>query len=237
MDPEILGVIPARGGSKRIPDKNLKEIDGKPLIAHTIEQAQRSQFLTRTIVSTDDSSIKQAALAYGGDVPFERPSELATDTAKTREVVTHAVDWFESQGQKFDIVCKLQPTNPLRKTDDIDESIRKLVSAEAESVITVNTYLFPPDWALSEDERGFLTEHYHDGYLWEGRTRSQDSAQLYCPNGAVMAATIPAWKKYQTFYTDKTVAYTMPPTRSFDIDEPPDLELVKHLIETDFISS
>lgn len=234
MNRDILGVIPARGGSKRIPGKNLKEISGKPLIAHTIEQAQKSHLLTRTIVSTDDSSIKETALEYGGDVPFNRPAELATDTAKTREVVTHAIDWLEARDEEFDIVCKLQPTNPLRIADDIDESIRRLVSFDAQSVISVNSYLFPPDWALTEDEGGYLTEHFHDGYLWEGRTRSQDSAELYCPNGAVMAATIPAWKEYQTFYTSETVAYTMPPTRSFDIDEPPDLELVKHLMETGF---
>lgn len=234
MEHTVLGVIPARGGSKRIPGKNLEIIDGKPLIAHTVDQAMKARHLSRTIVSTDDPSIKNAAFEHGAEVPFDRPAELATDTAKTREVVTHAVNWFEDRGEAFDIVCKLQPTNPLRRPRDIDDSLERLVSTGGESVISVNEYLYPPDWALTEDERGHLTEYYNEGYLWEGRTRSQDSADLYCPNGVVMAATISAWHEYGTFYTDETVAYSMPPTRSFDIDEPPDLELVRHLMETGF---
>ena len=126
MSRKILGIIPARGGSKRIPGKNLKNIDGRPLIAHTVEQAALSRRLHRTIVSTDDEKIKQAVIDYGGEVPFDRPSELATDTAKTREVITHVLDILEDQGEYFDIVCKIQPTNPLRLPQDIDEAIDRL---------------------------------------------------------------------------------------------------------------
>lgn len=227
-----LAVIPARGGSKRIPKKNLKDVAGKPLIAHTVEQAQSADWPTEVVVSTDDEEIKETARMYGARVPFDRPAELATDTAKTREVVTHALEWYEAEGYTFDYVCKLQPTSPLRTPDDIDQSLDHLSAEGAESIISVNEYFFPPEWSLTYDENGHLTEYLVEGYLWEGRTRSQDTEVPLCPNGAVMAATVPAWRKHGTFYTEDTIGYEMPRTRSFDVDEPRDLEFVRRLFNS-----
>lgn len=231
MNDRVLGVIPARGGSKRIPGKNLEDVAGKPLIAHTIEQAKQARALSRTIVSTDDEAIAAEAREYGADVPFERPEELATDTAKTREVVTHALEWFEDRGESFDAVCKLQPTSPLRTAEDIDGTVDELLSSDAQSVLSVCEYVFPPEWSLTETDDGYLTEHLLEGYLWQGKTRSQDTSTPVCPNGAVMVATADAWHEFGTFYTDRTRGYEMPTARSFDVDVPRDLELVRTLLE------
>lgn len=231
MDFRTLGVVPARGGSKRIPNKNLKEVAGRPLIAHTIEQAHAAESLSKTIVSTDNEAIAATAREFGADVPFERPPELATDTAKTREVVTHALEWFEDRGEHFDAVCKLQPTSPLRTPEDVDGAVSELLTSKAQSVISVCEYVFPPEWSLTDDEDGYLTEYLYEDYLWEGKTRSQSTSKPVCPNGAVMVATADAWHEFQTFYTDRTLGYEMPTERSFDVDVPRDLEFVRQLLK------
>lgn len=235
MDCRTLGVIPARGGSKRIPNKNLKEIGGKPLVAHTIEHAAQSEHLTEAVVSTEDEEIKKTAKEYGGEVPFDRPAELATDTAKTREVVTHALDWFEERGETFDYVCRLQPTSPLRKPEDIDACIETVHEDEdATGVMTVSEYFFPPEWSLTERDDGYLTEYLVDGYLFdEGQTRSQNTGNVYCSNGAVSIAAVDAWRETGMFYTERSLAYEVPRIRSFDLDEPEDLKVVRALFESD----
>ena len=233
MNCRTLGVIPARGGSKRIPNKNLKQVDGKPLVAHTIEHATESEYLTEAIVSTEDEDIKQVAREYGGNVPFDRPEELATDTAKTRQVVTHALDWFDEQGEEFDYVCRLQPTSPLRKPKDIDGCIKKINETDATAVMTVSQYFFPPEWSLTEGDGGFLAEYLVDGYLLdEGQTRSQNTGRVYCSNGSVSIADVEAWREVGMFYTDKLLPFEVPKIRSFDLDEPDDLTVVRALIES-----
>lgn len=233
MDCRTLGVIPARAGSKRIPDKNLKEVGGKPLVAHTIEHAAESEHLTEAIVSTEDEEIKRVAREYGGNVPFDRPEELASDTAKTRQVVTHALDWFEERGETFDYVCRLQPTSPLRKPEDIDGCIEKIDSTDATSVMTVSEYFFPPEWSLTEREDGFLTEYLVDGYLFDqGQTRSQETGNVYCSNGAVSIADVDAWRETGMFYTDRSLPYQVPRIRSFDLDDEDDLTVVRALFDS-----
>lgn len=238
MDSRTLGVIPARGGSKRIPRKNLKEVAGKPLIAHTIEDAAESEHLRKAIVSTEDEEIKQTAQAYGANVPFDRPQELATDTAKTREVVTHALDWFEERGETFDYICRLQPTSPLRIPSDIDRCIEKIEQTDGKGVMTVSEYFFPPEWSLTEDENGFLTEYLVDGYLFhEGQTRSQNTGKVYCSNGAVSLADVEQWRETGMFYLPQSLPVEMPRIRSFDIDEPDDLRIAEALLESNQIDT
>lgn len=233
MNCRTLGVIPARGGSKRIPNKNLKEVEGKPLVAHTIEHASKSDHLTEIVVSTEDPEIKRVAEEYGGNVPFDRPEELATDTAKTRQVVTHALDWFEERGETFDYVCRLQPTSPLRKSEDIDGCIAKIHETDATAVMTVSEYFFPPEWSLTERDDGYLTEYLVDGYLFdEGQTRSQNTGNVFCSNGAVSIADVEVWREVGMFYTDKSLPYVIPRIRSLDIDEPEDLIIVRALMKS-----
>ena len=135
----ILGLTLARGGSKSIPRKNIKPILGIPLIAYTIAEALRSEWLTRYIVSTDDEEIQQVALQYGAEAPFLRPAEFSTDSSSSVAAMQHAVNWVESQeGIKYDYIVELMCTNPMKTVEDIDSSIEKLVKTEADSVIAMH---------------------------------------------------------------------------------------------------
>lgn len=230
MSRDVLAVIPVRGGSKRIERKNLKEVGDKPLVAHAIADATAADQIGRTIVSTDDSRIRAVAQEYGGDAPFERPANLATDKTPTSPVITHTLDWLGEIGETFEIVCLVQATVPFRKPADIDGAIRKLRdSSDAQSVITVTKYADPPQWAITETDAGYLTEYYETGVLWGDVKRSQDLDELTYPNGAVYAAYTDAWREQESFYTDRTVSYSMPPDRSSDIDDPWELELARAL--------
>jgi CMP-N-acetylneuraminic acid synthetase len=135
----ILGLTLARGGSKSVPRKNIKHIAGVPLIGYTISEALKSRYITRYIVSTDDEEIQQVAIKYGAEVPFLRPSELSRDESSSVDAMKHAVDWIEEQEQvKYDYVIELMCTNPMKTVEDIDASIEKLITTNADSVIAVN---------------------------------------------------------------------------------------------------
>lgn len=230
---DVFAVIPARGGSTRIPNKNLKCVGGTPLIAHTIRQAESSSTIDRCVVSTDDDEIAAVAEEYGGNVPFMRPTELATDEATSPPVVKHALEWFEDRGNSPDIVVMLQVTSPLRTGDDIDGAVEQLHDDDASSVVSVAEFKTPPQWALELDDDGNLSAHFDEELFWtDDIPRSQDLRTLYHPNGAVFAAEVATFHQECNFYTTNTIGYEMPPDRSIDIDEPFDLELVKALFES-----
>ncbi len=123
MMQNIIAIIPARGGSKRLPCKNIRDLCGKPLIAWTIEQAKNSKFIDKVVVSTDDEEIAAISREYGVDVPFLRPKELATDESPSIDLIKHALDFFKKKGETYDIIILLEPTSPLRKKNDIDAAI------------------------------------------------------------------------------------------------------------------
>ena len=138
MKMRVLGIIPARGGSKGVPDKNIRPLGGKPLLVYTAEQALAARLLTRVVLSTDDLRIAEVGRAAGVEVPFMRPAALATDEAKSLPVVLHALEWVEAQeGQEYDAVMMLQPTTPFRLASDIDKAIELLEETGADSVISV----------------------------------------------------------------------------------------------------
>lgn len=157
-DLKVLGLIPARAGSKGIPGKNIKLLGGKPLIAYTIESALASSQLSMTMVSTEDEAIAQVGKDTGAQVPFLRPRELSQDTSPTLEVVIHAVKAFEEIGQHFDAVCLLQPTSPFRPVGFIDEAITRFFSTKVDSLISVRQvpHHFNPHWTFEESETGLL---------------------------------------------------------------------------------
>jgi len=227
MSEKTLGVIPARAGSKRVPDKNIREMDGKPLIAHAIEQANNSQVLDEVIISTDNKKIQKVAEEYGGNVPFQRPAKLATDEATNDKVIQHALDWFESKNELFKYVCLVSVTTPFRSVNDIDKSLSKLYKSSSDSIVSVTTYDIPPFWAI--EFNGEELDPYFDENPWK-KTRTQEFPKLYHPNGAIFAARVSAFEKVEGFYTDHTIGYKMPPKRSLDIDEPFDLELARALV-------
>lgn len=214
----ILGIIPARGGSKGIPGKNLKILGGKPLMAWTIEEAQKSCYIDRLILSSEDPAIIRAAGEWGCETPFIRPGELAQDDTPGMEVVIHAIDNIE---EKFDYVLLLQPTSPLRKVRDIDECIESCIMAGAPACVSVCAAVQHPCWMHTLDEENRLRP-----LLPAGNTlyRRQDLPVVYVENGAVYLAETGYLMKERGFIGRETLAYVMPVERSVDIDH-----------ETDFI--
>ena len=155
---QIVCIIPARGGSKGLPGKNIKDFCGKPLIAHTIEQAKQSKYIDRVIVSTEDDTIACTSLDYGAEVPFIRPVELAGDEVATIDVLLHAINWLENIGQyTFDIIVLLHVTTPLRSVADIDNCIALLVDEKADNIFSVaESHRNPYFNMVEEDTNGFV---------------------------------------------------------------------------------
>lgn len=155
---KILGLIPARGGSKGVPRKNIKLLNNKPLIQYTSTIALQSTLLDKVIVSTDDNEILNLSKELGLEIPFKRPSNLAIDSSPTLPVVLHALDFYESKGIIFDAVCLLQITSPFRTVDFLDKAISKFIESKADSLISVQEipHEFNPHWAFVEDENNYL---------------------------------------------------------------------------------
>lgn len=218
---KVLALIPARGGSKGIPGKNILPIGGKPLIQWTIDAARASHYIDRVILSSDDDAIMAVAAAGGCEVPFQRDVSLAGDTASSIDVVVDALERVPG----YDIVVLLQPTSPLRSTSDIDGVLELLESTGAPVCVTVQAAEEHPYWTFYTDEQGCLAHYVKppDGMP----TRRQDLPDAWCLNGAVYAANIDFFLEFRSFLTKKTVCYPMPIERSLDIDTPADVE---HLI-------
>lgn len=233
MSKSVIGIIPARSGSKRLPRKNLKELGGKPLLAHTIDQAKSAEILDDVLVSTDSDEIKRVARKFGGWVPFDRPKELATDKATNNQVVKHALNWLAARDRNYEIVCMLQVTSPFRTAHDIDEAINSLMYSKASSLVSTTEFQTPPFWAVKAIDNGeYLRPYFGDEYLWS-KTQSQSVPTLHHPNGAIFAAEVQAFNESVSFYTDRTIEHRMPRSRSIDIDEPFDLEIARALFKSE----
>ncbi|GBE04753.1 CMP-N,N'-diacetyllegionaminic acid synthase [bacterium BMS3Abin10] len=212
---KILGIIPARGGSKRIPRKNIKQLSGKPLVAWTIEQAKSSKYIDNIIVSTEDEEIAEISKKYGAEVPFLRPKELAADEAKVSDVVLHAINWFERNNEFYDLLVRLQLTSPLRKIGDIDEAIELLFSKSAEAIISVCEVEHHPYWAGVLPEDGCMRDFLKPGTVGKSR---QELPVCYRLNGSISLAYVNYLKNNRSFWGKNTYAYVMPRERSLDID-------------------
>ena len=224
---KILGIIPARGGSKSIPRKNIKKLLGKPLIAYTIEAAKKSRFLTRTIVSTDDPEIARVALRYGGDAPFLRPKKIARDTSTTMEAVHHVLSWFKKHGdEEYDYLMILQPTSPLRTAFDIDACIRLAVDKKADSVMSMKELDDFAPKKIKKIKNSKILPYFED----EGSqsSRRQDLEKMYKRNCAVYLTRM-NYIMLGDFFGKKSLAYIMPEERSLDINAPHDFLLAEFL--------
>lgn len=220
---EIIGIIPARGGSKGLPHKNIKTIAGKQLIGYTIESALKSAMLSRVIVSTDDGRIAEISRKYGVEV-IDRPTELAKDETPTVDVILHVFKILKSENV---VIVLLQPTSPLRNVQDIDESIKLFLKNDCESVVSVCEASHSPYWGFNIDNK-YLKSIFGVKYL---KTRRQELPKAYIPNGAMYISTLKALEEHKSFYCDKTLPYLMPLERSMDIDNELDFILVELLIE------
>lgn len=226
----ILAFIPARGGSKRIPRKNIIPLAGKPLIAWTIEAALQLDDAD-VFVSTDCPEIAQIAEEYGAWVPFLRSDKTATDTASGYQALEESINWLSAQGKRYDIICYLQPTSPLRTIDDIQGALAKLMNTKgAESVVSVAELEHPAQWNMELPEDGNM-QNFIERQLPQLTQRSQDLVKSYRLNGAIYAITVDAFMRQKTAYiAGTTFAYPMPAERSVDIDHPSDLQLAEYLI-------
>ena len=228
MDPATIALIPARGGSTRVPGKNLAEVGGTPLVGRAVTCAREAELIDRVILSTDDPEIAAVGEEYGAEVPFLRPAELADDTAPMAGVVSHLLD--ELDVTAAGVIVILQPTVPFRTPGDVDAAVGKLRDGEVTSVVGVTRYETPPQWACAVDADGRLVPVGDANMLWgEPPVRSQDLQPRVHPNGAIFAMRVGAWRRHRTFYTDDTVGYEMPLRRSVDIDTPDDLAYARYL--------
>lgn len=220
----VLGLIPARGGSKGLPGKNITPVAGRPLIAWTIDCALASRYLDRLVTSTDDEDIRLCARRYGSEAPFERPAELATDEANVIETALHALTALDAE---FDLLVLLQPTSPLRRPADIDGCLERLVTSDADACASVVQPDKSPYWCLRENSDGTLAPLFPD----IAAKRRQALPNTWVPNGAVYAVRTAALRQQRCFLTSKAVGYPMPRERSIDIDDPLDLHLASCLLE------
>ncbi len=220
---KFLAIIPARGGSKRLPGKNIINLAGKPLISWTIEAARGSKYIDSVIVSTDDNEIAMTARKYSANIPFMRPDNLATDTATSVDVVFHALDELEDNGEFYDCVILLQPTSPLRTSQNIDESIELLQHEKCDAVISVCKMEHSPLWCNKIPINGDLSNFLDNSVI---NKRSQDLDQYYRLNGAIYLCNISKLKKEKTFFLkNNSKAYKMKREQSVDIDNKIDLQL------------
>jgi CMP-N,N'-diacetyllegionaminic acid synthase len=229
MSLRVLGIITARGGSKGIPHKNIALLLGKPLLAWTAEAALDAQRLTRTVLSTDDPAIAAVAEAYGVEVPFLRPPELAQDDTPTIPVLQHVVERLAAAGEHFDAVLTLQPTNPLRRAEDIDGAIRLLEETGADSVISFV--------AVGEKHPARMKQIDHEGRVsdppfaeaCEGQPR-QSLSELYLREGSIYLTRRPVLMEQGTLKGADCRAWILPPERACNIDTPFDLFLAEQLL-------
>jgi CMP-N,N'-diacetyllegionaminic acid synthase len=223
MAMSILALIPARGGSKGIPRKNIKELCGKPLIAWSIEVALNADFVDHVVVSTDDEEIAKIALNYGAEVPFLRPPELAQDETPGIDPVLHALGKLP----KFDSILLLQPTSPLRNVSDIDGILKMCQEHQAPAAVSICESSKHPNWMFYCGENGNLSP-YEDLPIAK---RRQELPKIYTVNGALYLAKTSWLLEHKSFFSPDTLGYTMPSDRSEDIDSPFDWEVVEFLMK------
>jgi CMP-N,N'-diacetyllegionaminic acid synthase len=221
---KILYVIPARGGSKGIPRKNIKLLNGKPLIYYSIDVARQLTDDINICVSTDDDEIIKVVENYGLKVPFKRPNYLATDTATTNDVLLHAINFYEAKGIYYDLLVLLQPTSPLRNATHIKEALN-LYHEQLDMVVSVKKS-YAPAILCTENENGFLEFCFNKSGL-----RRQDFSTFYEYNGAIYVINIEKLKKIEIGEFTSKKKYVMDEISSLDIDTPLDWIIAENIIK------
>lgn len=212
---KILAIIPARGGSKRLPGKNIRILGGKPLIAWTIEPAIQSGLFCDVLVSTDDPAIADVAKHYGAIVPWLRPEELATDTAGSVEVALHAIDWYEANQEPLDGIALLQPTSPFRSRESIKDSVMLFQANNGRSLTSFKLAESHPSWCFKIRKNQLIP---FQGWN-ETNKRSQDLETAYVTDGSIYMTSPYELKANHSFLNSHTIPYIIKTTReSIDID-------------------
>jgi N-acylneuraminate cytidylyltransferase len=217
----ILAIIPARAGSKGIPQKNIRPFCGKPLIAWTIEAALQSKYLDHVILSSESPDIMNIAKSYGCDVPFQRPPHLAEDSTPGIAPILHAIE----QTPGYDYVMVLQPTSPLRRAEDIDHCIERTLLKDASACVSVNEPQQNPFWMYTKEQNCTL----HPLLASESYTCRQQLPKAYALNGALYLAKTSWLIHNKTFMSPETISFEMPIERSIDIDSLFDFFMAEHV--------
>ena len=225
---KVLGLIPARGASKRLPKKNLRQINGKPLIYWSIVEAQESEYVDSVVVSTEDIEIKQYSYNQGIDCVIDRPPSLAQDESRSIDVILHAVDVLAKQGKKYEYVMLLQPTSPLRTSKHIDDALKLMSAKKATVVVSVCETEHPASWMgyLSKD---LMMDEFLDSLKTDLANGSD--RESYQINGAIYLLKISALIKQKIpFPTPGAFAYIMKRADSVDIDTQLDFDFAEYLM-------
>lgn len=222
---KVLAIIPARGGSKGIPRKNVKAISGKPMIQYTIEAAKDCEYIDKVIVSTEDEEIADISMRAGAIVPFSRPEELATDEAKIIDVVMHAVEFYEHKAEHFDIIVLLQPTSPLRNAEDVTKALEYFIRKEQKSLVSVSEVSESPIFMRSFNKENELEKIVSE----DDDVRGQDMKKYYRINGAIYINKASELNP-QTSFNDNQMGYVLTKEHGIDVDEPQDLVVAEYYL-------
>lgn len=222
-----IAIIPARGGSKRIPRKNIKDFHGKPMIAYSIEAALISGCFDEVCVSTDDNEIAEVALRYGATIPFIRPSGLADDYASTQDVMTHALNWYKQSNRVITHVCCIYATAPFITPEALQNGLSALKSDDLDYAFSATSYSFPIQRAIKLTEQGTV-EMFQPEHL---STRSQDLEEAYHDAGQFYWGTAPAFINRKPFFSSRAKAILLPRKYVQDIDTQEDWELAEALFK------
>lgn len=220
-----VAIVPARGGSKGVPRKNLRPLAGRPLIGHSIRAGLDARRVDRVVVSTEDREIAKVSRDLGAEV-IDRPTGLATDSAPMMGVVVHALDVLERGGARVDVVVLLQPTSPLRTAGDVDAAVSRFEEGGCDSVVSVCRAEHPPQWSFTL-EGGLLRPLLDPGFL---SMRRQDLPETYTTVGAIFVSTPSFVRRTGSFFAGRAAPYVMPPERGVDIDTEVDLALAELLL-------
>jgi pseudaminic acid cytidylyltransferase len=228
LSAKVIAIIPARGGSKRIPGKNIKTLAGKPILLYTITAAVESGLFERVVVSTDSQDIAEVALQYGAEVPFLRDNSLADDFTPVSSVTADTLLRLDPVGDKFDTVAQLMPNCPLRTAADITDSYRQFEATGAGSQLSVVRYGWQnPWWAMRQNDNHELEPVFEE----QTTKRSQDLPELFCPTGAIWWARTEVLLRTKTFHVENRTGWEIPWQRGIDIDTLEDWEMAETLLK------
>jgi len=229
-DKTFLAIIPARGGSKGLPGKNIKELCGKPLIAWSIEAGLKSKYLDEVVVSTDYQSIADIAKEYGASAPFLRPDYLASDTATSFDAVKHTIDYYKNElNREFDYIVLLEPTSPLREMTDIDNAIEQLLNSSADSIVGISkTEDQNPAFLVNKDSSDFISGYQNKDMKV---LRRQDILDVYFFEGTIYVSKSDVLLVKKTFYHKNTIGYEVPKYKSLEIDDIDDFIMVEAIMK------
>lgn len=230
----ILGIIPARGGSKGLPGKNIRMLCGKPLIAWSIEAGLKSKYLDEVMVTTDSEEIAKVSKEFGAAVPFIRPVELALDHSTTFEVIAHTIDFYRTKVKRaFDYIVLLEPTSPLRELEDIDNPIEILLKHKrAKSIVSVaRLESGHPEFNINIDPySGFIKKN--DGNVNFNVLRRQDLNDVFFFDGTIYISSVETLLEKKTFYHEATLGHIVPRWKSYEVDEIYDLICIESLLQS-----